>query len=206
MDREAWLETVGLNPMDGNTSLDEDELEGLIPEHIAKRSELNAWEAENIRAAMEWAGARTPDMLDEKALRTLHKKMFEKTWTWAGKYRTSNKSIGPYSWQEVPRLVQDLLANTRAQYEAVEHAAEQVDAVAARFHHQLVLIHPWPNGNGRHAREATDLLLRRWGRPPFSWGSASTRDDNQGARREYLNALRAADGGSFEALMRFVRS
>lgn len=194
------------DPKDGNTPLDEDESQGLIPEHISKRSELNEWEAENIRTGIEWAGARTPDMLNEKALRTLHKKMFDKTWAWAGKYRTSNKSIGPYTWQEVPRLMRDLLANTRAQYDEAKHSPDKVDAVAARFHHQLVLIHPWPNGNGRHAREATDLLLRRWGRPAFSWGMASKREENQEVRREYLGALRAADSGSLEALMRFVRS
>lgn len=201
---------MGLNSWDdekdGNTPLDEDESEGLIPVHISKRAELNEWEAENIRAAIEWAELRTPDMLEEKALRTLHRRMFDKTWAWAGKYRTSDKSIGPYQWHEVPRLMSDLIENTKAQYERAKHSPEQLDAVAARFHHQLVLIHPWPNGNGRHAREATDLLLRRWGRPAFSWGRASKRAEDQDVRGEYLGALRAADSGNFEALMRFVRS
>lgn len=201
MELTAWYD-----PEDGNTPLDEDESEGLIPEHIGKRAELNEWEAENIREAIAWAGVRTPDMLDEKALRTLHKRMFGKTWRWAGKYRTSNKSIGPFPWQEVPRLVKDLLENTKVQHEAAKHSPEELDAVAARFHHQLVLIHPWPNGNGRHAREATDLLLRRWGRPPFSWGAASKRADSQELRQEYLRALRAADAGKMEPLVRFVRT
>ncbi len=194
------------DPEDGNTPLDEDELDGLIPEHITKRAELNEWEAENIRAAIAWAGMRTPDMLDERALRALHKRMFDKTWRWAGTYRTSKKSIGPYPWQEVPRLIRDLLENTRMQYEAAKHSVDELDAAAARFHHQLVLIHPWPNGNGRHAREATDLLLRRWGRPAFSWGAAAERADGKELRQEYLRALRAADAGSFEPLLRFVRS
>ncbi len=201
MKMKAWDDAE-----DGNTPLDDDESEQLIPDHIVKRAELNEWEAENIRSAIAWAEARTPDMLNEKALRTLHKKMFEKTWKWAGTYRTSNKSIGPHAWYEVPRLIHDLLANTKAQYEASTHSPDQVDAVAARFHHQLALIHAWPNGNGRHAREATDLLLRRWGRPAFSWGAASERDDHQDVRQEYLHALRAADAGDFEPLMQFVRS
>lgn len=201
MELTAWYD-----PEDGNTPLEEDESEGLIPEHLTKRAELNEWEAENIRAALASVGVRTPDMLDERALRTLHRRMFEKTWKWAGKYRTSNKSIGPCPWQEVPRLIRDLLANTKVQYEAAKHSPDELDAVAARFHHQLVLIHPWPNGNGRHAREATDMLLRKWGRPPFSWGAASKRADNQELRQEYLRALRAADGGNVEPLMRFVRT
>ena len=201
MERTAWYD-----PEDGNTPIDEDESEGLIPEHIATRAELNEWEAENIRAAIARVGVRTPDLLDESALRALHKRMFEKTWRWAGKYRTSDKSIGTYSWQEVPRLVRDLLENTKTQHEAAKHSADELDAVATRFHHQLVLIHPWPNGNGRHAREATDLLLRRWGRPPFSWGASSKRADNQELRQEYLRALRAADAGNVEPLVRFVRT
>lgn len=198
--------TVWYDPEDGNTPLDEDESAGLIPGHIARRAELNEWEAENIRAAIAWAGVRTPDMLDERALRTLHKKMFEKTWRWAGKYRTSNTSIGPYPWHEVPRLIRDLLENTKSQYQAAKRSPDELDEVATRFHHQLVLIHPWPNGNGRHAREATDLLLRRWGRPPFSWGAASKHAGNQELRQEYLRALRAADGGNVDLLMRFVRT
>lgn len=201
MELTAWYD-----PEDGNTPLDEDESEGLIPEHITKRAELNEWEAENIRAAIASVGVRTPDMLDERALRTLHKRMFEKTWRWAGKYRTSSKSIGPHPWQEVPRLVRDLLENTKVQYEGAKHSPAELDAVAARFHHQLVLIHPWPNGNGRHAREATDLLLRKWWRPPFSWGAASKRAENQQLRQEYLRALRDADGGNVEPLIRFVRT
>ena len=76
----------------------------------------------------------------------------------------------------------------------------------AIVHAELVLIHPWPNGNGRHAREATDLLLRRWRRPAFSWGAASKHAGGQEARQEYLRALRAADAGDLEPLMRFVRS
>lgn len=198
--------TAWYDPEDGNTPLDEDESDGLIPEHIVKRAELNEWEAENIRAAIDWASVRTPDMLDEKALRTLHKRMFDKTWNWAGKYRTSNKSIGPYSWEEVPRLIRDLLENTRTQYEAARHSPDELDVVAVRFHHQLVCIHPWPNGNGRHAREATDLLLRKWGRPAFSWGAGAARTHNKELRHEYLLALRAADAGSIEPLLRFVRA
>lgn len=191
---------------DGNTPLDPDETEGLIPDHIVTRAELNEWEAENIRAAMAWASSRSLDMLDEQQLRTLHQRMFDKTWRWAGRYRTTTKSIGPYAGHEVPRLVRDLLENTRAQHASARHSPDALDRMAAGFHHQLVLIHPWPNGNGRHAREATDLLLRRWGRPAFTWGAADARGGTRDVRQEYLAALRAADGGDFAPLMSFVRS
>lgn len=201
MDVRLWEEDG-----DGNSPLDEGESEGLIPAHLSKRSELNGWEAENIREAIEWADARNPDALNVATLRALHERMFGKTWRWAGKYRTSEKSISPFAWSDVPRLVNDLVENIRAQHEHAKESPEALDAVAARFHHQLVLIHPWPNGNGRHARLATDMLLRRWGRPPFSWGSASQHPNDAALRQLYLRALRAADGGQFDALNRFVRS
>lgn len=215
MDGEAHGAALGLTEMevsmwaqdgDGNTPLDEDESEELIPSHISMRSELNEWEAENIREAFEWAEARRPDVLDANTLRTLHKRMFEKTWTWAGKYRTSERSISPHRRSDVPRLVNDLVANTREQYEHAKASSKALDELAARFHHQLVLIHPWSNGNGRHARLATDLLLRRWGRPHFSWGSATDHGDDSALRKSYLTSLRAADAGNFDALFRFVRS
>lgn len=38
------------------------------------------------------------------------------------------------------------------------------DEIAARFHHRLTRIHPFPNAKGRHARLATDLLLVSLGR------------------------------------------
>jgi fido (protein-threonine AMPylation protein) len=132
--------------------------------------------------------------------------MFGATWEWAGSYRTSEKSISPFHWSEVPRLVEDLLANTRVQYEHANASPDALDSLAARFHHKLVHIHPWPNGNGRHARLTTDLLLRRWGRPPFSWGSATKYADDATPRKAYLTALRQADAGSYEELIRFVRT
>lgn len=201
MGSQPWIQDE-----DGNTPLDEDESEGLIPEHLARCSELNEWEAENIREAIQWAETRRPDVLDLRGLRGLHKKMFGRTWAWAGEFRTSNKSIGPYPWHEVPRLLHDLLENTKAQYESAKGSPAELDALAVRFHHQLALIHTWPNGNGRHARLATDLLLESWGRPAFSWGARAARVNAAVARSEYLKALRAADADSYDALNLFVRS
>ena len=47
------------------------------------------------------------------------------------------------------------------------------DEITVRFHHRLVAIHPFPNGNGRHARLIADVLVTKLGRPAFSWGSAN---------------------------------
>jgi Fic-DOC domain mobile mystery protein B len=87
----------------------------------------------------------------------------------------------------------------------IEHDTYPPDEIATRFHHRLVWIHPFPNGNGRHARLATDLLLTALGRPRFSWGRVSLVDRGK-TRLTYVAALRAADGHDIQPLLAFVRS
>lgn len=191
----------------GNTPLDDDERDGLLPGHILTRVELNQWEAVNIAQAHDWlARRRDTSILSLDFLRRLHRQMFDSTWKFAGTFRRSDKNISPHHWTAVPRLMQDLVDDTAEQHEQSAKTPEALDDVAMRFHHQMVRIHPWPNGNGRHARLATDLLLRQWQRPPFSWGGGSDLEAHGGARAAYIAALRAADAGDFTLLRAFVRS
>jgi Fic-DOC domain mobile mystery protein B len=197
------------NPVagDGGTPLDADESADLIPDHITTRADLNEWEAENIAHAHEWLSARrNSDVLDVSFLRELHRRMFAMTWTWAGTFRRTDKSISPYNWSVVPTLLEELVRDVRAQYDASEKTAAEQDEIAVRFHHGLVRIHPWPNGNGRHARLATDLLLDQWERPPFTWGGGASAIDAGQPRAAYIRALRSADEGDFSPLRVFVRS
>lgn len=79
------------------------------------------------------------------------------------------------------------------------------DEIAIRFHHRLVQIHPFVNGNGRHARLVTNKLLSILGEEEFSWGG-SIIDNDGDARSQYIRALRAADVHDFAALLAFARS
>lgn len=131
--------------------------------------------------------------------------MFGPTWSWAGHFRVSDKNISPYGWTNVPVLLHELVENTRQRYETSDKSPGAVDDIAIRFHHELVRIHPWPNGNGRHARLATDLLLRQWGRPRFTWGRGADLVKAGDARARYIHALRLADSGTLAELRSFVR-
>ena len=188
---------------DGQTPLDPDEAEGLIPSYVRTRQELNEWEQANIASAIAWLSQRRRrnPVLSLSFLRELHRRMFGKTWRWAGKFRTSGKTIGIPA-DQITEAVYNLLEDTKEQ---VKNRGSSADEIAVRFHHGLVRIHPFPNGNGRHAREMTDQLLRELGQPPFSWGSANSGDTGK-ARSAYLLALRAADQGDLELLRTFVRS
>jgi len=88
----------------------------------------------------------------------------------------------------------------------IEHESFGADEIAARFHHRLVFIHPFSNGNGRHARLITDLLLEKeLGLTHFSWGGGSLNSSGE-CRDQYIAALRAADRGDYTLLKVFVRS
>jgi Fic-DOC domain mobile mystery protein B len=143
----------------GATPIDPDEAAGLLPTHIATQAELDAWEEANIVRGERWALRRKTAILDEGFVRALHSKMFDQTWQWAGKFRSSNKNIGVDSHQIAVRL-RDLLDNTAYQ---IDKKVLTADEQAIRFHHQLVWIHAFPNGNGRHARLMADLLIMRLG-------------------------------------------
>lgn len=186
---------------DAQTPLSEEEREGLIPSYITLRSELNEAEQANILEAQEWAFTRKRDVLREKFLNDLHKRMFGRVWRWAGTYRQTGKNIGvdPY---RIPHDLGQLLNDCRYW---IENDTYDPDELAARFHHRLVWIHPYPNGNGRHARLATDLLLVSLGQERFSWGSASITDPGQ-TRQRYVEALRAEDNHDIAPLLAFVRS
>ncbi|HEY9687402.1 MAG TPA: mobile mystery protein B [Coleofasciculaceae cyanobacterium] len=187
---------------DAATPLTEEEQEGLIPTWIALRSELNAAEQENILAAEQWAFSRNHrEILTERFIRNLHKRMFGDVWRWAGQFRKTARNIGVSSWQIASEL-RTLIENT--QY-WIEHQTYSPDEIAARFHHKLVWIHPFPNGNGRLARMMTDILLKHMGQPRFTWGQGSPVEASE-IRKAYVLALRAADDGDTRSLLKFVRT
>lgn len=189
---------------EGATPLDPDEMEGLKLKHITTRSELDRWEQDNIADAMAWLDRRkkTTDILTEDFIRNLHVKMLSKVWKWAGSFRRSDKNIG-VDWYMIPIELKHLLGDVRYW---IENNTYKPDEIAARFHHRLVYIHLFPNGNGRHARLMADVLLTDiLNQEPFSWGDANLNKDGD-VRRQYIDALRAADNQEYIHLIKFVRS
>jgi len=173
----------------------------LIPAHIAYRRELNAAEQENIARAQDWALNRRRDPLSEKFVKELHRRMLGDVWRWAGNFRTTERNLG-IAFYEIPVALRQLLDDTKAW---IEYRTYPRDEIAVRFHHRLVLIHCFPNGNGRHARLMADLLVMRLGGERFSWGSANLQDAGE-VRRRYIAALQAADNHDIGPLLAFARS
>ncbi len=190
----------------GATPLEEGELEGLRQAWVTTRGDLNEVEADNILTATnKWLDRRNklPRLLDDKTVRDLHKDMFGRVWTWAGTYRQTEKTIGidPIN---ISVAVRDLVED--AKYWFAPDSLMDLDAAAVKFHHKLVLIHPFANGNGRHSRLMTDLVIRAAGGTQFTWGGGANLGVASEVRTQYINALRAADLGDYTELTAFVRS
>ena len=190
---------------EANTPLEAEEREALIPTHITLRAELNEVEQIGIADADRWAFSRRRDVLDATFLSALHKRMFGNVWKWAGMYRRTPRNIGIEAYRiavEVHALIDDV------KY-WVENETYPADEISVRFHHRLVSIHPFPNGNGRHARLMTDLLLKQYNLPSFTWGANSYNDpmEVEGIKRsEYISALKLADKKQFDLLLKFAKS
>lgn len=186
---------------EGSTLLEPDELTDLIPSHITTQQELNEWEEQNIILAQQWA-LNQNDILSLFFMRRLHLHMFNLTWKWAGEFRSSEKNLG-VTWHAIPTEIKVLCDNI--EYQLV-NKVYPIEEIAARFHHRLVWIHPFPNGNGRHARLMTDLLLIQHGHSRFSWGMGQDLHRFTVARKNYIAALKSADKGDFTKLFEFVGS
>jgi Fic-DOC domain mobile mystery protein B len=184
-------------PIEGATPLDPDECAGLRPSWIASRADLDSAETANIAVAMRWTRrARSFDVLDPTQLIALHRRMFGDVWTWAGATRTSERNIG-IAPHQIRAALKVLCDDVRVW---IELRSYEPCECLARFHHRLVAIHPFPNGNGRHARLATDVLARRIGEPMPTWGMQFGKE----ARAAYLAALRSADTRNYAPLCEFI--
>ena len=186
---------------ESSTPLTPEERDALIPSYITQRRELNEIEQIGIADAERWAFSRKRNVLSEEFLLRLHRRMFQAVWKWAGQVRTTPRNIGVDAWQIGSQLHQ-LLDDARYW---LQHQTYPPDEIAIRFHHRLVWIHPFPNGNGRLSRLMADLLAVEFGRERFSWGSGdlvSVAD----LRSRYVSALREADRQVIEPLIEFARS
>ncbi len=191
----------------GQTPIDANESDGLKIKTITTQSELNEFEQLNIERALHWTLKKrftAEQILTEKFILSLHKKMYGDVWKWAGKFRTSEKNLGipfPLIGIELRKLIDDTLFQ-------INNKSFPSDEIAIRFKHRLVSIHCFPNGNGRHSRLMADLIVEKlFHTPVFTWGhSHSHLSSNDEVRSTYLTALKEADRNNYKPLIEFARS
>jgi len=187
---------------EGATPIDPDEMAGLRFKHVSTRGELDQLEQASITQGLEWLEKlKSPDVLTEGFICELHEQLFGSVWSWAGSFRKTEKNIGIDPIQITIQLRQ--LMDDVSYWIAYETYPPK--ELAARFHHKLVYIHPFPNGNGRHARIMADAALTKLlGESAIDWTGGYRLESMNERRDEYIAALRAADGHDFSELLKFV--
>lgn len=190
---------------EGQTPLDEDEKEGLKINSITTQGELDEFEQLNIEKAVEWTISmkfKTEKILTEKFVKDLHKKMYADVWKWAGEFRRSEKNIG-ITWTQIGIELKNLLDDTKYWIENKTYSPEEI---AIRFKHRIVSIHCFPNGNGRHSRMMADIILDSLSKVEmFTWHQSNMVKANE-TRKTYIQALREADNGNIEPLIKFAKN
>lgn len=199
MPDDLWLDEPGQTPL-----TEEEKLQLRLA--LSTRAQLNAAERLNIHAARLWAlrkaVLRRDDLLTDTFARELHRRMFNQVWRWAGKYRTSDRNLG-WESHRIPEGMRVLLDDARY-WE--QHATYPATEIAVRLHHRMVVIHPWPNGNGRHARLLADIVVAARGQPALTWGAMLDLAQPGSARTRYISALQSADQGDYAPLIAFATS
>lgn len=196
---------LNLEYSEGQSPLDDEELDCLKVTSVSTRQELDELEQLNIEQAIKWIIHRRfskEKILEESFIKEIHERMFGDVWTWAGTFRQSNKNIG-VDWTYIHVELRTLLDDTKYW---IENSTFVPDELAIRFKHRLVKIHCFPNGNGRHSRLMGDILIEKvLSRKIFSWMNSNLVLPGD-ARKEYLAAIREADNGVYKRLMKFARS
>jgi Fic-DOC domain mobile mystery protein B len=195
---------LSLEYNEGQTPLDEDEKEGLIPS-ITTREELDVLEHHNIQQAMLWVykmKTTQEQILTEVFVKRLHKRMYNAVWQWVGQFRKTDKNLG-VAWWQINIELKQLLDDT---HYWINNKIFDEDEIAIRFKHRLVSIHCFPNGNGRHSRLMADIMISKiFKHSVFSWGAKNLTEANL-ARQAYIKALQKADRNSYSALIEFART
>jgi Fic-DOC domain mobile mystery protein B len=175
----------------------------LIPP-ISNYEELNEQESLNIQQAVrtyQFGGKKKWPITDLQFLKRLHKEMYGDVWRWAGEFRLSSQetNIGVDAGKIGVELTK---ACDDCKY-WIENKTYPSLEIAVRYHHKLVYIHPFPNGNGRFSRLAGSLTMLRLGEGVLPWGGGEI--SKAGAvRDEYIASLKEADRKSFKRLILFA--
>lgn len=194
-----------LEPKKGDTVLAPEELDMLIPQHVTNRTQLDEVEQANFEEGLLWLKTQkniTAEKLFSKDFQDkLHVEMFGQVWEWAGQTRTRETNIGvmPYQIEIDRKQLND---------DAIHWCETEVmtpKQLAIRFHHQLVQIHCYPNGNGRHGRIMADLIVEKlYELNKLEWITKDLIHESE-ARGVYIDAMKLADNHDYKPLFSLIK-
>ncbi len=184
---------------------------GKVPENligIKRQAELDR--VENI--ALKQAGdiffrklVREDKRFTAKDICNMHKVWLGNIYEWAGKYRSVDLTKGNFRFahaKHISKLMDDFEKNYLAQYTPCTFdSKDHVIRAIAEVHTELVLIHPFREGNGRLARVLSTLMALQAGLPLLDF----TPIEKGRKRREYFRAVQMGMGKDYELMKKIFR-
>ena len=132
----------------------------------------------------------------------MHKDWLGGIYEWAGRYRTVELEKGCFRWPPAYRVAENMAAFEngllRRHTPCRPGALNEVARPIAEVHAELLLIHPFREGNGRLARWLADLMCLQAGLPVPSYGF--TGRGSKGNQEQYLRAVGEAYLRDYDAL------
>lgn len=193
------------NNRDGRTPLELDFKKDLKAKyaHIQFASELDEIEEESIIDGLIWLDSQTADPKDCLFWEKLHRNLFKKIWSWAGKIRQHELNNDEFNH---PGYIQQNIKKLEGDLKFWLSLAEKMDTkeAMARFHEGFLTIHPFSNGNGRTCRILTEHICQYEKIQIPTWGH-SLKHDPQIHRNSYIDAvMKARHHQDFSHLIRFM--
>lgn len=172
---------------------------------IADRAEMDRLETEELRRVTEqFLGETSPERRFTTAdIRRMHREWLGGSYPWAGEYRQApmnRERVRFASPAQIPGLMQELEDMVLQRYTPCTGSPEQVATALAIVHAELVLIHPFPDGNIRVAQLLGTLMGKQAGMPPLDFSIMSGEN-----RENYLDALWAGIGRDYEPITGIFR-
>lgn len=168
---------------------------------IRRVGEMQVPESRALDAVQEWAAAHfdRAHRFTATDVRVLHRQWLGGIYDWAGEFRDVNIGKGGFLFAaaaQVPRLMEQFECKELAEETPCSGMEpERLVRALARTHAELILIHPFREGNGRCARLLAWLMALQSGLPPLDFSSFAGR-----GKRAYIAAIHAAVGGNYAPL------
>jgi Fic-DOC domain mobile mystery protein B len=188
---------------EGATPLDD--ISGLLRRDITTRGQLDEAETLNILGAVDWIErGRLRDVFTVDFYERLHSRMYDDVWEWAGDLRSvtgARPNIGV-----PPEMVPIELGRVAMEFNWEWQNSDQTNLLPfiAKYHHALVWVHPFNNGNGRWSRLACDVVMKRLAKKPLITWATDTLNVDSGERSQYINALKMADDFDLAPLVEYL--
>lgn len=131
----------------------------------------------------------------------IHKNWLGDIYDWAGEYRQVNVSKGEFPFaaaSRIPSLMETFERSVLARYTPC-HFKEQAEMLhaLAETHVELVLIHPFREGNGRLARVLSNLMVLQAGLPMLDFSLIA-----EEGKQEYFAAVQAGMDNDYKPMGR----